>query len=90
VFGGESAFRPRTRVTLVDGRWHINGEVTYPGAPAEGLLMNVRMVNSTFEDRARPEFDAEGNTDRFLAQIPDYAACGVRAFTLCLQGGFPV
>ena len=51
--------------------------------------MNVRMVNSTFEDRRKPEFDPEANTDRFLKQIPDYAEHGVRAFTLCLQGGMP-
>jgi hypothetical protein len=62
---------------------------TNPGTPAEGLLMNVRMVNATFEDRSKPDFDAEANTDRFIAQIPDYRAHGVNAFTLCLQGGMP-
>lgn len=82
-------FKPQTRVALVDGRWHINGEVTYPGAPAEGLLMNVRMVNATFEDRKRPDFDPDANTTAFLRQIPDYVRHGVRAFTLCLQGGMP-
>jgi hypothetical protein len=56
---------------------------------AEGLLMNVRMVNSVFEDRRRTDFDADANTDRFLAHLPDYAAHGVRAFTICLQGGMP-
>jgi hypothetical protein len=85
----EPPFQPRTRISLKDGQWHLNGTVTYPGARAEGLLMNVRMVNCTFEDRAKPEFDPEANTDRFIAQIPDYAAHGVRAFTLCLQGGMP-
>ncbi len=89
LFGGEVPFEPQTRIAIVDRAWHINGKVTYPGAAAEGLLMNVRMVNSTFEDRSRPEFDAEANTDRFIAQSPDYAASGVRAFTLCLQGGMP-
>jgi CubicO group peptidase (beta-lactamase class C family) len=86
---GGAAFAPRTRVAIVQGRWHINGRVTYPGARAEGLLMNVRMVNAVFEDRKRPDFDPEANTDRFLARLPDYAAHGVRAFTLCLQGGMP-
>ena len=51
--------------------------------------MNVRMVNSVFEDRGKPDFDPEANTDRFLRQVPDYAAHGVNAFTLCLQGGMP-
>jgi hypothetical protein len=66
----------------------IDGRITYP-APAEGLLMNVRMVNAVFEDRSRPEFDPDANTDEFIAQIPDYVAHGVRAFTVCLQGGMP-
>lgn len=78
-----------TAVSIVDGRWHLNGKVTYAGARAEGLLMNVRMVNAVFEDRARPDFDAEANADAFIRQIPDYVGHGVRAFTLCLQGGMP-
>jgi hypothetical protein len=28
----------QTRVSITNGRWHINGKVTYPGARAEGLL----------------------------------------------------
>jgi hypothetical protein len=83
------AFAPQTRVSIKEGRWQINGQVTYPGARAAGQLMNVRMVNSIFEDRLKPDFDSEANTDRFIAQTPDYAAHGVRAFTLCLQGGMP-
>ena len=82
-------FAASTRVGIVDGRWHINGELTYRGAQAEGLLLNVRMVNATFEDANRPGFDAEANTDAFIAHIPDYVAHGVLAFTLNLQGGTP-
>lgn len=78
-----------TRVAIVNDKWHINGAVTYPGAKAEGLLMNVRMVNCTFEDLKRPDFDTEANTDEFITKIPDYVAHGVRAFTLNLQGGIP-
>ena len=82
-----------TRVSIVDGQWHINGKVTYPGLKAEGLLMNVRMVNAVFEDAngtTRPEgFDPDANADAFIAQIPDYVANGVRAFTIGLQGGMP-
>ncbi|MBT3265498.1 DUF4185 domain-containing protein, partial [Candidatus Poribacteria bacterium] len=79
----------QTSVAIVDGQWRINGEITYPGAQAEGLLMNVRMVNSTFEDRNRNDFDSDANTDAFLRHIRDYYAHGVRAFTLNLQGGLP-
>jgi len=84
-----SGAAPQTRVSIANGRWQINGQATYPGGKAEGLLLNVRMVNATFEDRKRPEFDAEKNTDEFIAHIPDYVAHGVRAFTLNLQGGMP-
>ncbi|MBN2508563.1 MAG: serine hydrolase [Verrucomicrobia bacterium] len=80
---------PHTRVGLRDGRWTVNGRATHPGSAAEGLLINVRMVNAVFEDRNRPDFDPEANTDRFLARLADYAGHGVDAFTICLQGGMP-
>jgi hypothetical protein len=83
------SFTPRTRVAIAGDRWNLNGAVTYPESRAEGLLMNVRMVNSVFEDRTRPDFNPEASTQRFLARIPNYAAQGVRAFTICLQGGMP-
>jgi hypothetical protein len=76
-------------VAIVDGRWHLNGRVTYPGSRTEGLLMNMRMVNAVFEDTKRTDFDAEANTAEFIAALPDYVAHGVRAFTIGLQGGFP-
>jgi CubicO group peptidase (beta-lactamase class C family) len=85
----ENPALPRTTVATREGRWFLNGAVTYPGTQAEGLLMNVRMVNAVFEDRSRPAFDPNANTQEFLARIPDYVAHGVRAFTLCLQGGMP-
>jgi hypothetical protein len=89
LLADELPFAARTQVTIRDGRWYVNDQVTYPGTRAEGLLMNVRMVNAVFEDRHNPEFDAEANTARFMEKIPDYAAHGVRAFTICLQGGMP-
>lgn len=89
VAGFSAEFAPRTRISLSDGRWLFNGRPTHPGSVAEGLLMNVRMVNAVFEDRRRPGFDPEANMDRFIAHVPDYAAQGVDAFTICLQGGMP-
>ncbi len=86
------AAEPPTAMTQIDlqgGRWMINGQLTNPGSAAEGLLMNVRMVNATFEDKRKPEFDADANTAEFLARLGDYKAHGVNAFTLCLQGGMP-
>jgi len=83
----------RTRVDIAGGRWRLNGEVTYAGAQAEGLLMNVRMVNAVFENanlKTRPQgFDPEANTRRFLQQVSEYVAHGIRAFTISLQGGDP-
>jgi len=80
---------PRTHVGIRGGKWLINGQITYPGSAAEGLLMNVRMVNAVFEDANRAEFEPDANLQEFLDALPDYVAHGVRAFTICLQGGFP-
>jgi hypothetical protein len=78
-----------TTVSIDGTQWQISSKTTYPGIAAEGLLMNVRMVNSTFEDRKRTDFDSDKNTARFISKIPEYSSYGVRAFTLNLQGGFP-
>src|SRR5262245_52824896 len=90
---GEEPFKPATSIKLSSGFWMLNGKRTYAGTDAEGLLLNVRMVNATFEDRnpatCPKGFDPEKNTDGFIQKIPDYAAHGIRAFTLCLQGGTP-
>jgi hypothetical protein len=86
-------FTPRTRLAIDRALWRINGEVTYLGTRAEGLLLNVRAVHATFEDRnpeTKPaDFDPEGNVGSFIAKIPAYASQGVRAFSLNLQGGDP-
>ena len=79
----------QTHVSIAEDRWHLNGVVTYPSTQAEGLLMNVRTVNAVFEDRKRSDFDAEENTNEFVARIPEYVIHGVRAFTINLQGGYP-
>jgi len=84
---------PLTKVSVIDGRWRLNGELTYRGAKAEGLLMNVRMVNAVFEDandKTRPkQLDPDANTQAFIQKIPGYVAGGVQSFTLNLQGGDP-
>lgn len=85
----DSGFVPSTRVSIDGSHWFINGRITCQGSQAEGLLPNVRMVNATFEDRNRPDFDPETSTEEFIERIPDYVAHGVRAFTLNLQGGMP-
>jgi hypothetical protein len=87
--GNPGRERPRTRLSISGQRWRLNGEPTCRGTPAEGLPPNVRMVNAVFEDRRRPAFDAERNTESFLARLPDYVSGGIRAITLNLQGGMP-
>jgi hypothetical protein len=78
-----------TRVTIDGVRFRINGTLTHRGSLAEGALMNVRMVNSVFEDTGRPQFDPDGNTGEFINRMREYATLGVRAFTVSLQGGYP-
>jgi hypothetical protein len=79
----------RTAVSIHGNRFYINDVITYRGTPAEGLLMNARMVNSVFEDTTRSDFDPEANTDEFIRAMPDYVAHGVLGFTVSLQGGNP-
>ena len=81
------------KISIDGDRWLLDGTPPHPGSPAEGLLVNVRMVNSVFEDD-RSElldvlegFDPDVNTDHFISQIPTYFAHGIRAFTIGLQGG---
>ncbi len=85
----------KTKVSIVNKSWYFNDEIINPDSPAEGLLMNVRMVNAVFEDRG-PElekqtglFDPEGNMQEFIDKIPEYVSNGVNAFTISLQGGMP-
>jgi hypothetical protein len=95
----------KTRLSVVGEDLHINGLPTYAGRTyrgwrIEGLLLNARMVQATFDDLnpatrslwsypdGRP-FDAERNTDDFIAQLPEWRAAGLLAVTLNLQGGSP-
>jgi hypothetical protein len=87
--GAPRAYTARTRLTIDGPRFRLNGGLTYPGQPPEGMLLNVRMVNAVFEDDGRPEFDPEGNTAEFLGRMQEYVGQGVRAFTVSLQGGYP-
>ena len=79
----------RTKVEINDGGWAINGKLTYPNTEVEGLLLNVRMVNVTFEDLINPDFDPKTNTDTFLKNISAYKKAGINTFTLSMQGGMP-
>ncbi len=95
----------KTKVEIDGQRFLINGKPTYAGREwrgrsIEGLLMNSRMVQATFDDEnpltqgifAYPDsgaWDADRNTDEFLAMVPEYRAHGLLSVTLNLQGGCP-
>lgn len=87
------AYKSETRIAEVDGFWEINGKPTYEGTDAEGLLLGVRMVNATFNDRnpaTRPRsFDPEKNTEAFLKNLPAYLSHGINTVLLNMQGGYP-
>ena len=94
----------RTTVGIDGDKFLINGELTYAGRrfgphKVEGLLLNARFVQGIFDDlnpdtRGRwtyPDgpWDAERNTDEFIANMPLWRASGLLGFTLNLQGGSP-
>ncbi len=88
-------FTPQTSVSIDGASFRINGELTYGSCKPEsrGRLMNVRMVNSVFDDgnpETRPKgFDPEANTTSFIQSMDQYKSKGILAFTINLQGGFP-
>jgi hypothetical protein len=95
----------KTRISIEDEGFLINGEATYRGRSfngmkIEGLLLNSRMVQAAFDD-LNPEtrqqwvypdtgeWDAERNVTEFLAALPLYREHGLLAFTINVQGGNP-
>ena len=90
-----------TAVSISGTDFRIDGQVTYPGSPAEGLLLNARTVQAVFDDEnpatvsmwEYPDtgrWDPERNVTEFIAALPSYAAKGLKAVTINLQGGNPV
>ncbi|MBM3788045.1 MAG: hypothetical protein FJW30_27175 [Acidobacteria bacterium] len=100
-----SAAYRRTEVSIDGDRFFINGQPTYKGRKwqghrVEGLLMNTRMVQGIFDDR-NPEsiknwyypdtgkWDANRNTNEFVAAMPLWRQHGVLSFNVNMQGGNP-
>lgn len=95
----------KTVVGIVGGDFQFNGKPTYAGRTwnghrIEGLLMNSRMVQATFDDLnpdtaarwAYPDtgkWDAERNVREFIAAMPEWKAHGLLAVTVNFQGGSP-
>jgi hypothetical protein len=103
--GAASAQRRRTTIAIDGDRFLLNGKPTYQGRTfegmkIEGLLINTRMVQGTFDDE-NPEtvsrwkypdtgkWDAERNNREFLAAMPEWRKHGVLSFTVNFQGGSP-
>ncbi len=95
----------KTTLTIAGEDFHINGQPTYAGGSwkehrIEGLLMNSRMVQATFDD-LNPEtakrwayadtgkWDAERNVREFIAAMPEWKRHGLLAVTVNFQGGSP-
>lgn len=95
----------QTTVSIVGEDFHINAKPTYEGRTwkghrIEGLLMNSRMVQATYDD-LNPEtakrwayldsgkWDAERNVSEFIAAMPEWRAHGLLAVTVNFQGGSP-
>ena len=96
---------PKTSVSIVGEDFYINGKPTYAGRKwnghrIEGLLLNSRMVQATYDD-LNPEtaqrwayadtgkWDAERNVREFIAAMPEWKAHGLLAVTVNFQGGSP-
>jgi hypothetical protein len=96
----------KTEVTIQGDQFFINGQVTYAGRSwkghrIEGLLMNSRMVQATFDDLNPDtrkqwrlpdgtEWDADRNTTAFIEAMPQWRRHGLLGITLNLQGGSPM
>lgn len=99
-----------TVVTIVADEFHINGQPTYAGRTwttstgeeirIEGLLLNARLPQATFDDPVAEtrgqwrypdtgEWDPDRNTDEFIAAIPVWREHGLLGLAINLQGGCP-
>jgi hypothetical protein len=94
-----------TRLAIRGEAFLIDGPPTYAGRTwrghrIEGLLLNARMVQATFDDLnpatrgrwAYPDtgvWDSERNVREFLAMLPEYRRYGLLGITVNLQGGSP-
>jgi hypothetical protein len=95
----------KTSISIKADEFYVNNFPSYPGRvfrgkKIQGLLLNSRMVQGIFDDKnpatcgrwAYPDtgvWDAERNTNEFIAAMPLWRAHGVLSFTVNLQGGSP-
>ncbi len=92
---------PATQTTVGShgSLWTVNGRPVNPGSPSEGTLQSARVVQGIWDDEndasrhlwAYPDgpWDPERNLSGLIAAMPVYAAHGLDAITVSLQGGSP-
>ncbi len=101
-----SAYGQKTKVSIKENQFYINGKLTYEGRfwqgnKIEGLLFNSRMVQGIFDDLNprtiegfqypdTKKWDADRNTNEFVAAMAQWRSNGLLAITLNLQGGSPL
>ena len=95
----------QTVVSIVGEDFQINGRPTYAGRiwnghRIEGLLLNTRVVQATFDDlnpataqrwayADTGKWDAERNVREFIAALPEMKRHGLLAISVNFQGGSP-
>jgi len=83
-----------------NNQFYINGRITNQGAPAAGLLLNSRMTQAIFDDENidtvqkwnYPDtgtWNATRNTFEFVSNVSTFAAKGLNAVSVGLQGSDP-
>jgi hypothetical protein len=98
--------KQKTKVSIKGNQFYINDQLTYKGRfwrdhKIEGLLFNARLVQGIFDDlnletRQRFQYadtklwDANRNTNEFIAAMPTWKNHGMLALTLNMQGGSPL
>lgn len=102
---GVEASANRPVVSIQGNMFLVDGVPTYQGRfwqgnKIEGLLLNARLVQGVFDDE-NPEtrklfrypdtgkWDADRNTNEFVAAMPVWHSYGLNSFTVNLQGGSP-
>ncbi|HKL41165.1 MAG TPA: cellulase family glycosylhydrolase [Clostridia bacterium] len=92
----------RTTLEIKKNNFLINGELVYSeiknSKDSQGLLMNSRFIQGIFDDkidrtrfdRFGKKFDPDKNTDDLIKALPKWYDYGLRAFTVGIQGGWPV
>ncbi|MCF7927140.1 MAG: glycoside hydrolase family 5 protein [Candidatus Izimaplasma sp.] len=92
----------KTKLSIKGRDFCINDKLVYEeiegNSSSKGLLMNARFIQGIFDDKFNRErfnrfnkiFDADANTDDFIAALPEWYNHGLRAVTVGIQGGMPV